>query len=621
MLPDHAPDLYYNRSELWNAVEQSERAKNAQLCREVRLALPNEFDNEQNEYLVHEYVRQNFVSRGMCADIAIHNKGDGNPHAHILLTMRPLEQDGTWGAKSRMEYILDDNGERIILPSGRPKVKKITTTDWDDKANAELWRESWANIVNKHLEHFGHDNRVDHRSYERQGLEQIPTIHLGVVAHDMEQKGIATERGDINRSINAANARMQNINKEIRTTKKERHDILNPPPPPKPKLLIDLEKSIKAQNSIGYEKWATLFNLQQMAKTLIFIQENGYTDISSLQVAHQTAKTSITTMQTQVDEIKTEIRALKNQKEAAEAYRRTADVWKEYNSNKWWRQSSKDKFYEDNKADIDTYKAARDYIYVDLKLEKFPSLKTLSSKISGLTDKQNDLQKSLTATREKAKMLNITTHNARMVLGYRELEVQNIEPVPIPPQPQDLWVYTKSFSHAEKAGEMDKYFQSKYLDVECANTINQALQGKLIPKGAFNKAITTEMVELVTKEHGVERVLAAAVLNDTAGELFKYKDWAAEKLLPNEPRLHACVTTDDKVSINRLATFIDKYQDIMETIKARYHWEQGQFNQVSFKDKMVIAKEKVDEYNQNRTTPKQAVSTPTKPKRKSYERD
>ena len=448
----------------------------------------------------------------------------------------------------------------------------------------------------------------------------MPTIHLGMTAHQLEEKGIATERGDINREIKKVNAQLREINKEIRKGKKERHDVLNPPTP---KFIIDIRNSIKAQNSVGYEKWATLFNLQQMAKTLIYIQENGYTDISSLQVAHQTAKTNITTMQTQFDETKTEIRSLKNQKEAVEAYRRTVDVWKEYNSNKWWRQSSKDKFYEDNKADIDSYKAARDYIYVELKLEKFPSLKTLNGKISELTDKQNELQKSLTTTREKAKMLNITTHNARMVLGYRELETQNIEPVEIPPLPQDLWVYTSSFAHAEKEGEMDKYFQSKYLDVECANTINQALQGKLIPKGAYNKAVTTEMVELVTKEHGVERVgwvLSAAVMNDTTGALFDYKEWAKEKLLPNEPRTQTGVVADDKLSTSRLATFIDKYQDIIETMRARYLWEQGQFNQVSFKDKMAFAGEKAAEQNQNRATLSQTLPTPTKPKKKSHER-
>jgi len=342
-----------------------------------------------------------------------------------MLTMRPFEKDGMRGAKSRMEYILDDNGERIKLPSGRYKVKKITTTDWDNRESAELWRKNWADTLNKYLDIEGHIP-VDHRSYERQGLCLIPTIHLGVTAHQMEQKGIAV--GILTRRINADNARLREINGEIRTIKREQHNILNPPPPPKPQFIINLENSIKAQNSVGYEKWATLFNLQQMSKTLIYIQENGYTDIASLKVSHQTAKADITNIQTQLGDTATEIRRLKNQKDATEAYRRTVDAWKEYNSNKWWRQSSKDKFYEDNKADIDDYKVARDYIYVELKLEKFPNLKTLRGKVTELNAKQKELQTSLVATREKSKMLNIIIHNACMVLGYKELEEQGTDP-------------------------------------------------------------------------------------------------------------------------------------------------------------------------------------------------
>jgi len=140
LIPDHAPVEYNYRKYLWNAVEQVEKNTNAQLAREVRLALPAEFDFWTNVHLVNDYANQHFVSRGMCADISIHDNADGNPHAHVLLTMRPLEQDGTWGAKSKMEYILDDNGERINLPSGRYKTTKVTTTDWDSRDNAEIWR-------------------------------------------------------------------------------------------------------------------------------------------------------------------------------------------------------------------------------------------------------------------------------------------------------------------------------------------------------------------------------------------------------------------------------------------------------------------------------------------------
>ena len=107
----------------------------------------------------------------MCADIALHDKNDGNPHCHILLTMRPLNEDTTWRAKSKKEYILDENGIQ---------------------------------------------DKVDHRSYQRQGIEQIPTIHLGVSATQMEKKGIATDRGNINREIKHQNAILREISRRIK---------------------------------------------------------------------------------------------------------------------------------------------------------------------------------------------------------------------------------------------------------------------------------------------------------------------------------------------------------------------------------------------------------------------
>ena len=109
LLPQNAPEEFSNRSVLWNSVEKIEKSKNSQLAREIEIALPKELSREKQINLVREYVKENFVKVGMCADIALHDKNDGNPHAHILLTMRPLNEDKTWGAKSKKEYILDEN--------------------------------------------------------------------------------------------------------------------------------------------------------------------------------------------------------------------------------------------------------------------------------------------------------------------------------------------------------------------------------------------------------------------------------------------------------------------------------------------------------------------------------
>jgi len=176
LLPDNAPAEYSDRAVLWNAVEKIEKAKNAQLAREIELALPVELSKEENISLVREYVKRHFVAAGMCADIAIHDTGGGNPHAHILLTMRQFNEDRTWGDKQKKVYILDQDGNKIYDPKKRQyKCNKVQTTEWNEQTKVEEWRGAWADICNQFLERGNHTERIDHRSYERQGIDQIPT--------------------------------------------------------------------------------------------------------------------------------------------------------------------------------------------------------------------------------------------------------------------------------------------------------------------------------------------------------------------------------------------------------------------------------------------------------------
>jgi hypothetical protein len=220
LAPDHAPEWVKNREKLWNEVEKIEKQNNSQLAREIEVALPTELDRENQIELLRSYVNDNFVSKGMVADIAIHAKQE-NPHAHIMLTMRPFEQDGTWGSKAKKEYLLDKNGDKIKTENGNYKSRKIASTDWDKKENLERWRESWASHVNLKLEREGIDQRIDHRSYQEQGLEKIPQVHLGA-AHKMEQRGIETELGNKNREIEEKNREIEIIKYEEKDLKTER---------------------------------------------------------------------------------------------------------------------------------------------------------------------------------------------------------------------------------------------------------------------------------------------------------------------------------------------------------------------------------------------------------------
>ena len=219
MLPPHAPPEYADRNNLWNAAETQEKQWNSQLARRIVLAIPREIPSEQHADLIRDYCREFFVSKGMIADFAIHDKGDGNPHAHILLTMRAMDETGKWLPKSRKVYDLDKNGERIRLPSGNWKSHKEDTVDWNDQKYAEIWRQGWAAIANRYLEANDRPERVDLRSYARQGLDIVPTVHEGAAVRQMEKRGIQTNIGNLNREIKAANSLMQSIRQLIHNLK------------------------------------------------------------------------------------------------------------------------------------------------------------------------------------------------------------------------------------------------------------------------------------------------------------------------------------------------------------------------------------------------------------------
>lgn len=221
MLCKNAPQEYRNRAILWNEVERVEKGSKARLAREYEIALPVELNREEQIQLVRNYVRKNFVEAGMCADIAIHDKEDGNPHAHIMLTTRPIEPDGSWGTKQKKEYILGKDGQKQYDPKKKTyKCRTIKVNDWDTTDFLERSRAEWAATLNRELEK-KNVSRVDHRSYEAQGKEQIPTEHIGVSAKAMERRGRKSDRGERNREIKEANEKIKTINYLQSQTKKE----------------------------------------------------------------------------------------------------------------------------------------------------------------------------------------------------------------------------------------------------------------------------------------------------------------------------------------------------------------------------------------------------------------
>ena len=279
MLPSHAPPSFTDRSTLWNSVEEIEKSSTAQLAREIEVALPVELSRAEQLALVRAFVKENFVDTGMCADFAIHDKGTGNPHAHIMLTIRPIKENGKWGAKCRKVYDLDSQGQRISDGKGGWKSHREDTTDWNQRGNAEKWRAAWASYANRALEATGRPERIDHRSYKRQGVDKIPSVHMGPAASQMERRGIQTQKGNINREIAADNKLLKEIKARITRLynwSKEQADQ-----PQGQESIMDFLFQAR-QDTAPTSQYAKVRALKADANLFNFLMENGISSMEQL---------------------------------------------------------------------------------------------------------------------------------------------------------------------------------------------------------------------------------------------------------------------------------------------------------------------------------------------------
>lgn len=213
ILPEQAPEEYRNREILWNEVQKVETQDRARLAREWEVAIPNELDLDQAKTLIRNF-GESLVKEGMCIDLAIHWK-NGNHHAHIMGTTRPIGKDGKWAPKERKGYKLDTEGKKIPVidpKTGHQKIgargrkmwqrETVQANDWNRREKVEEWRKRWADCCNKYL---AREQQIDHRSYERQGVTQLPTVHEGYAARLMEQRGTVSDLCQLNRNIVAYN--------------------------------------------------------------------------------------------------------------------------------------------------------------------------------------------------------------------------------------------------------------------------------------------------------------------------------------------------------------------------------------------------------------------------------
>ncbi|HEO4393314.1 TPA: MobA/MobL family protein [Streptococcus agalactiae] len=418
-LPENVPKEFQDRSFLWNSVELNEKASNAQLARNFIIALPKELSVEENKNLITDFIQENFVSKGMIVDLAIHDEsdeGNKNIHAHIMTTLRPINEKGQWQPKSKKEYILDKNGEKIKLKSGNYKTRKVELTDWNDKGNAEKWRENFAALCNQYLEKNNLEKRVDHRSFERQGIEEIPTIHLGASASALERKGIETDKGNINREIKKHNSLVKAIKERITELtswitdfskalferyeqyKQTRQDEIDN----KAELFnlyeyISIYNEIQGEKSRGLNPYASnkkmAADLSRFSKAIYYLRDNKLQTIADLQekifeLAKQSKKIS--------GDIQSNTQRIKDLNQClicSDIIKENKEAYQEYKSKTLF----KDNFYNSHKKEIDKYLRARKTI------EKFTEKSVI---------KLNDWQKEISIlekgiqdlTKDKAKV-------------------------------------------------------------------------------------------------------------------------------------------------------------------------------------------------------------------------
>lgn len=303
LLPSHAPPEYVDREMLWNAVEKAERGKNAQLAYSFDIALQNEFSMQENIDLARQFLLDNFMSRGMVVDFAVHqpDKEDGgisNPHFHVMCPIRPIEPDGRWGKKQRREYVLDEHGECVLDEAGNYVFNAVPTTDWGKPETLEAWRQSWAELCNAKFAEKGLDCRIDHRSFARQGVDQIPTQHEGPTVRAMEAKGIRTDKGNLNRFIRKTNALLREAKEKIAALIGWLKDVKAELAKPQPPMLNDLlALHCSNRNRGAYSNKAKNANLQRYAEAFSFLQSKKLYTVDDLE-------TTLHAMQDKIDTLK-----------------------------------------------------------------------------------------------------------------------------------------------------------------------------------------------------------------------------------------------------------------------------------------------------------------------------
>lgn len=343
LLPEHAPEKYMDRETLWNAVEVIEKHPKAQLAYNFDIALQNELSMEENIALARAFIQSNFIAKGMLVDWAVHQPDKGedgiqNPHFHVIAPIRPILTNGEWGDKQHREYIFDENGVPVIGADGKQKFNSIQNTDWGKPETLDEWRKNWADMVNAEFERKGIGERIDHRSYKDQELDLIPQVHEGSAVRKMEQKGIVTEKGELNRWIKKTNKAISDILRAFKKLSEWYEAVKSELKVMKQPTVMELvNEYISHRNRVAdtYDKGrqkAKNGNLKMQADIYNFILENKLDNTGDLGLLIAKKQKEVEAMKVKQKETRDTIKAMDDILDDMEHYEELRAVNEKYNS-------------------------------------------------------------------------------------------------------------------------------------------------------------------------------------------------------------------------------------------------------------------------------------------------
>ena len=442
MLPPNAPRAYADPQTLWNAVDAAETSVNAQTARSMLFALPRELTYAQNLALVRNFCQKEFVDKGMICNFFYHDKDDGNPHVHIMLTLRAMDENGKWLPKSKNVYALDENGNRIRAPTGSWKRIKVNTVDWNEQYHAEEWRHGWEIVQNKYLELAGSPERIDMRSYERQGLDIIPTVHMGTAVSALERKGIATNIGNLNRDIKAANRMMNAIRSTIKSLRDWIADILEATKeviaeneaekknasPNLAVLLRDYLNLRKAERSewsrYGQQK-GTTDDLKTISQATVYLQRHELFTLEDLDIALQGVSEKATAIREDMQKAANRMKAITAIQTAVADCEKHKAVHDKYIKIGW--KIRKEAYVESHKDELTAFNKAYRILKkhgADLNVD----LKALQKEYDGLRTTHADLKEQLAAVNEELKPMKDIRYWVSKVLSPEQTGEKQPEP-------------------------------------------------------------------------------------------------------------------------------------------------------------------------------------------------